>query len=34
MKEKDVILDVKDLRLDFRTYRGRVKALNGVNLKL
>jgi oligopeptide/dipeptide ABC transporter ATP-binding protein len=34
MKEKDVILEVKDLRVDFRTYRGRVKALNGVNLKL
>jgi len=34
MKEKNVILEVKDLRLDFRTYRGRVKALNGVNLML
>jgi len=34
MKENDVILEVKDLRLDFRTYRGRVKALNGVYLKL
>lgn len=31
---KDVILEVKNLRLDFRTYRGRVKALNSVNLKL
>ncbi|UCC28102.1 MAG: ABC transporter ATP-binding protein [Candidatus Bathyarchaeota archaeon] len=34
MRENDVILEVKDLRLDFRTYRGRVKALNGVYLKL
>jgi len=33
-KEKDVILEVKDLRLDFHTYRGEVKALNSVNLKL
>ena len=34
MKEKELILEVKDLRLDFRTYRGRVKALNGVYLNL
>jgi peptide/nickel transport system ATP-binding protein len=34
MKQKDVILDIRDLRLDFRTYRGRVKALNGVHLDL
>lgn len=34
MKEREVILEVKDLRLDFNTYRGRVKALNGVDLKL
>lgn len=33
-KERDVILEVKDLRLEFHTYRGNVKALNGVNLKL
>ncbi len=33
-KQKDVILEVKDLRLEFHTYRGNVKALNGVNLKL
>jgi len=32
--EEDVILEVKNLRLEFHTYRGRVKALNGVNLKL
>jgi len=34
MKESDLVLEVKDLRLDFSTYRGAVKALNGVNFKL
>ena len=34
MKEENPVLEVKDLRLDFRTYRGAVKALNGVNFKL
>lgn len=34
MEEKELILEVKDLRLDFRTYRGMVKALNGVYLNL
>jgi oligopeptide/dipeptide ABC transporter ATP-binding protein len=34
VKEKDLVLEVKDLRLDFNTYRGAVKALNGVNFKL
>lgn len=34
MEEKNLVLEVKDLRLDFRTYRGAVKALNGVNFKL
>ena len=35
MKEKEApILEVKDLRVDFHTYRGEVKALNSVNLKL
>ena len=34
VKEKDLLLEIKDLRLDFHTYRGRVKALNSVNLKL
>lgn len=33
-KERDIIIEVKDLRVDFHTYRGMVKALNGVNLKL
>lgn len=37
MKEKKMdqpILVVKDLKLNFHTYRGEVKALNGVDLKL
>ena len=34
MKQNNLILEVKDLRLDFNTYRGAVKALNGVNFKL
>ncbi|MFB0523636.1 MAG: ABC transporter ATP-binding protein [Candidatus Bathyarchaeia archaeon] len=29
-----LILDVRDLRVNFRTYRGEVKALNGVDLKI
>lgn len=32
--EKDLILEVKELKVNFRTYRGEVKALNGVDLKL
>jgi peptide/nickel transport system ATP-binding protein len=34
LKQNDLILEVKDLLLDFNTYRGAVKALNGVNFKL
>lgn len=34
MREKDLILEIKNLKVDFRTYRGEVKALNGVDLKL
>jgi len=34
MKKQDLVLEVKNLRLDFNTYRGAVKALNGVNFKL
>ena len=34
MTEKNTILEVRDLRVNFHTYRGEVKALNGVNLKL
>jgi len=34
LKQNDLILEVKDLRLDFNTYRGAVKALNGVNFRL
>lgn len=34
MTQRDLVLEVKDLRLDFNTYRGSVKALNGVNFKL
>ena len=31
---KDLLLEIKDLRINFYTYRGVVKALNGVNLKI
>lgn len=34
MKEKEVILEVKDLKVFFHTYRGKVEALNGVELSL
>ncbi len=34
MVEKRTILEVQNLRVNFHTYRGEVKALNGVNLKL
>jgi oligopeptide/dipeptide ABC transporter ATP-binding protein len=34
LNQNDLVLEVKDLRLDFNTYRGAVKALNGVNFKL
>src|SRR3990170_6175017 len=34
LTQNDLVLEVKDLRLDFNTYRGSVKALNGVNFKL
>ncbi len=30
--KKEVVLEVKDLRVDFHTYAGEVKALNGVEL--
>ena len=31
---KELLLKIKDLRVNFYTYRGVVKALNGVNLKI
>jgi len=31
---KEVLLEIKNLRVNFYTYRGVVKALNGVNLKI
>ena len=34
MREEKTILEVKDLMVNFHTYRGEVKALNGVDLKL
>ncbi len=34
MTAKKTIIDVRNLKVNFRTYRGEVKALNGVNLKL
>jgi peptide/nickel transport system ATP-binding protein len=34
LAQKELVLEVSDLRLDFNTYRGAVKALNGVNFKL
>lgn len=34
VKEAESVLEVKDLRVNFHTYRGEVKALNGVDLEL
>jgi peptide/nickel transport system ATP-binding protein len=34
LKQNTLVLEVKNLFLDFNTYRGAVKALNGVNFKL
>jgi len=34
LREKRAILEVQNLKVNFHTYRGEVKALNGVNLKL
>ncbi len=34
MTGKKTIIDVRDLKVNFRTYRGEVKALNGVDLKI
>ena len=34
MRESESVLEVKDLRVNFHTYRGEVKALNGVDLEL
>jgi peptide/nickel transport system ATP-binding protein len=34
LTQKELVLEVNDVRLDFKTYRGAVKALNGVNFKL
>jgi oligopeptide/dipeptide ABC transporter ATP-binding protein len=34
MKNRDVILDVRDLRVEFDTYGGVVKAVRGVNFKV
>ena len=34
LTQKELVLEVHDLRLDFNTYRGAVKALNGVDFKL
>ena len=34
MKERNRVLEIKDLKVNFHTYRGEVKALNGVNLNL
>lgn len=31
-RQEDKVLEIKDLRVNFHTYRGEVKALNGVNL--
>ena len=33
-EKKKIIIDVRKLKANFRTYRGEVKALNGVDLKL
>jgi peptide/nickel transport system ATP-binding protein len=34
MKSEKIIIDVRNLKVNFRTYRGEVKALNGVDLKI
>ncbi|MGD8566291.1 MAG: ATP-binding cassette domain-containing protein, partial [Candidatus Bathyarchaeota archaeon] len=34
MSKNDPILELKDLKVNFQTYRGEVKALNGVDLDL
>jgi ABC-type dipeptide/oligopeptide/nickel transport system ATPase component len=34
MTGEKIIIDVRNLKVNFRTYRGEVKALNGVNLKI
>jgi peptide/nickel transport system ATP-binding protein len=34
MTEKKTIIDVRNLKVNFRTYRGEVKALNGVDLEI
>jgi peptide/nickel transport system ATP-binding protein len=34
MRENDLILEVRDLKVNFHTYRGEVKALNGVDLQI
>jgi peptide/nickel transport system ATP-binding protein len=34
VREEKTVLEVKDLRVNFHTYRGEVKALNGVDMKL
>jgi peptide/nickel transport system ATP-binding protein len=31
-REEDKVLEIRDLKVNFHTYRGEVKALNGVNL--
>jgi len=31
---QELLLEIKDLEVNFHTYRGIVKALNGVNLKI
>ena len=34
MRETETILEVRDLKVNFHTYRGEVKALNGVDLQI
>jgi peptide/nickel transport system ATP-binding protein len=34
VREEKIVLEVKDLKVNFHTYRGEVKALNGVDMKL
>jgi peptide/nickel transport system ATP-binding protein len=34
VREEKIVLEVKDLMVNFHTYRGEVKALNGVDMKL
>ena len=33
-KENQTVIDIRDLQIEFKTYAGALKVLNGVNLKV